>query len=134
MDFPEGQFFLESVYFHSEILGVNNFGLVLGDCLVNAKIFINKYIVKLSIIFFLWIVKDPQYDNMGYFWKIMHILSSSKASKKILDIKNQKHTHWPYLKKRSICMSQISYERVQPVGLISLSCNWVNLHNAIDHM
>ena len=26
------------------------------------------------------------------------------------------------------------YEKVQPVGLISLSCNWVILHNEIDQM
>ena len=26
------------------------------------------------------------------------------------------------------------YEGVQPVGLISLSCNWVILHNEIDQM
>ena len=27
-----------------------------------------------------------------------------------------------------------AYERVQPVGLISLSCNWVILHYEIDQM
>ena len=31
-------------------------------------------------------------------------------------------------------INKIRYERVQPVGLISLSCNWVILHNEIDQM
>ena len=29
---------------------------------------------------------------------------------------------------------QPGYERVQPVGFISLSCNWVTLHNEIDQI
>ena len=29
-------------------------------------------------------------------------------------------------------LKALIYERVQPVGLISLSCNWVILHNEID--
>ena len=34
--------FLESVFFHSEMISVIIFGLVLGDCIVNAMIFIQK--------------------------------------------------------------------------------------------
>ena len=36
--------FLGSVSFHSEMFGATTFELVLGDCIVNAMIFINKYI------------------------------------------------------------------------------------------
>ena len=32
------------------------------------------------------------------------------------------------------CRIMKHYERVQPVGLISLSCNWAILHNEIDQM
>ena len=34
--------FLESVSFHSQMLGVTNFGLVLGDCIVIAMNFIKN--------------------------------------------------------------------------------------------
>ena len=44
--------FLESVSFHSQMLGATNFGLVLSNCIVIAMIFIKKYIVKLSRISF----------------------------------------------------------------------------------
>ena len=40
--------FLESVSFHSEMLGATNFGLVLGDCLVNAMICIKNIVSKFS--------------------------------------------------------------------------------------
>ena len=39
-------FFLESMSFHSQILGATNCGLVLGNCIGNAIIFIQKYVVK----------------------------------------------------------------------------------------
>ena len=46
--YPEkNSFFFISVSFHSELLGVINFGLVLDNCLANAK-----NIVKLSRISF----------------------------------------------------------------------------------
>ena len=35
-----------------------------------------------------------------------------------------------YIGRNLVCM----YERVQPVGLISLSCNWAILHNEINQM
>ena len=46
-------FFLESVSFHSLMLGANNFRLVLGNCIVIAMIFIKKYIVNIFRISFL---------------------------------------------------------------------------------
>ena len=51
--FSEKQLFLESGYFQSEMLGAANFGLVLGNFLVNAMIVIKKYVVKLSRLIFL---------------------------------------------------------------------------------
>ena len=44
--------FLESVFFH-------NFGLVQGNCIVNAMLFINKYSVNLFIISFYELIKIP---------------------------------------------------------------------------
>ena len=32
----------ENIFFYTDILGANNFRLVLGDCFVNAMIFIKK--------------------------------------------------------------------------------------------
>ena len=51
--------FLESVSFHSQILVATTFGLVLGDCIVIAIIFITKYVVKLSRITFYELLKIP---------------------------------------------------------------------------
>ena len=42
LGFQEKYFFGDIVYFHSEMLGANNVGLVQDDCLVNAIIFIQK--------------------------------------------------------------------------------------------
>ena len=56
---PGTETFLESVYFHSEMLVANNFGLVLGDYLVNVMIFIKKYIIKLFRISFYELLKIP---------------------------------------------------------------------------
>ena len=44
--------FLESVSFHSQILGATNFGLVVDDCIIFAIIFIKKYIVSWGEILF----------------------------------------------------------------------------------
>ena len=45
-------YFLESVYFHSQIMGATNFGLALDNSIVITMFFIKNYIVKLSMISF----------------------------------------------------------------------------------
>ena len=50
---------MESISFHSEILGETNFGLVLDSFLVNAMILINKTYVKFSRISFYGMLKIP---------------------------------------------------------------------------
>ena len=56
---------LESVFSYHEIFGVTYFLLVLGICIVNAMLFINK-IWQACSGSDLPIVKDPQYDKFGY--------------------------------------------------------------------
>ena len=84
LDFQKKQLFLESVPFHSEILGATKFGLVRGNCIANAMIFIKIYIVKLSRVGFLLIVEDPYYDYFGYVGQIMPCLFFFKSNYKIL--------------------------------------------------
>ena len=50
---------LESVSFHRQMLSTTNFQLVLGNCIVNAMIFIKIYFVKLSMIGFYELLKIP---------------------------------------------------------------------------
>ena len=57
--------FLESMSFHSEILGETNFGLVLDNFLVNAMILRNEIYCKTFQDKFLWNVKDSHYHNLG---------------------------------------------------------------------
>ena len=51
--------FFGKCVFYSQMLGATNFGLVLGDCIGIAMIFINKYFEKLSRISFYELVKIP---------------------------------------------------------------------------
>ena len=51
--------FLESVSLYSQMLGATDFGLVLGDCIVIAMTFIQKYVVKMSRISFYEFLKIP---------------------------------------------------------------------------
>ena len=69
--FSEKPSFWESFSFHRELFCVTNFLLVLRICIVNAKIFIRKNIVKLLQDQFLQPVKDHPYDKFGYVVKIM---------------------------------------------------------------
>ena len=50
LDFQEKQFFLECLPIYIQIFGATNFGLVLGNGIVIAMIFIKKYVVKLGLI------------------------------------------------------------------------------------
>ena len=61
-------------YCHSEMVGMNNFAIVLCIWIVNALIFIFLNIGKLVQDQFVLIVKDHQYDNLIYVDKIMPFL------------------------------------------------------------
>ena len=122
--------------FHSEVLGATYFGLVLGDCVVNAmncikknQMFMEKFFLlfkiqsmiiwamfkKLCLVFFfssnLKICKLLKYDNLSYVWrkKLASFFSSSKAISQIVSYQESERYTVTILEKRSTCMSRIFY-------------------------
>ena len=99
--------FLESVYFHSQMIGATSFGLVLGDHNVIVLIFFNKYIVKFSRICFYDLLTIPiiiicsmlKKLCLVFFKRDYNNLSYQKSSTYRLTV----------LKKHSACMSRICY-------------------------
>ena len=90
--------FLESISFHSQMLVATNFGLVQGDRIIIANIFINTNIVNFTRISFYELLKIPIVMISAMFEKLCLIFSSSKVKKKFLNIKNPRHTPWPHWK------------------------------------
>ena len=70
LDFLEKVFFFLIVSFHNQIFGATSFGLVQGDCIVIAMIFIRKSSLNIVHDISLWIVEDP-INDLGYVEKIL---------------------------------------------------------------
>ena len=91
--------FLKCGRFHSELLNATYFGFVQGDCFFNVVICIQKLVVKLYRLRFIFIFNIPIMLNK------FCLVFLSKPIKLLEIIKNTKHKCWPYWKNaQCVCL------------------------------
>ena len=98
--------FLESLSFHSQMQGATNCGLVLGDCIVIEMISIQKYIVKLSRISFVELLKIPITIIWAMLKKLCLVFFRQKRLKNVKFDKSETYTMTALIKHLA-CMSRI---------------------------
>ena len=96
--------FLASVFFHSQMLGVTNFGLVIYDCTVIAMIFIEFFFVKLPRISFNELLKIHIIIILVRLKKVC-LAFFLQNRLKILRKTNLAQTRWPFWKNlQCVCL------------------------------